>query len=34
MGVISHVPELVERVDARLEISMTDRGSKTRFVVG
>lgn len=34
VGVISHVPELVERVDARLEISMTDRGSKTRFVVG
>jgi exonuclease SbcC len=34
VGVISHVPELVERVDARLEISMTDRGSKSRFVVG
>ena len=27
MGVISHVPELVERIDARLEISMTDAGS-------
>ena len=34
VGVISHVPELVERIDARLEISMTDRGSKSRFVVG
>ena len=33
VGVISHVPELVERIDARLEISMTDRGSKSRFVV-
>ncbi len=34
VGVISHVPELIERIDARLEISMTDRGSKSRFVVG
>jgi len=34
VGVISHVPELVERIDARLEISMTDRGSRSRFVVG
>lgn len=34
VGVISHVPELVERIDARLEITMTDRGSKSRFVVG
>ncbi len=34
VGVISHVPELGERIDARLEIRMTDRGSTSRFVVG
>lgn len=34
VGVISHVPELEERIDARLEVSMTETGSTTRFVVG
>lgn len=34
VGIISHVPELKERIDARLEIRMTDRGSQARFVVG
>ncbi len=33
VGIISHVPELKERIDARLEIRMTDRGSQARFVV-
>jgi exonuclease SbcC len=34
VGVISHVPELEERIDARLEVNMTETGSTTRFVVG
>ena len=34
VGVISHVPELEERIDARLEVEMTETGSTTRFVVG
>ena len=34
VGVISHVPELEERIDARLKIEMTDTGSSTRFIVG
>ncbi|MEA4883347.1 MAG: SMC family ATPase [Clostridia bacterium] len=34
VGVISHVPELQERIDARLEVQPTDRGSTVRFVVG
>lgn len=34
VGVISHVPELRERVDARLEILRGARGSTARFVVG
>ena len=34
VGVISHVPELRERVDARLEILRGERGSTARFVVG
>jgi DNA repair protein SbcC/Rad50 len=34
VGIISHVPELRERIDARLEILSTDRGSTTRFIFG
>ncbi|AFM25250.1 AAA family ATPase [Desulfomonile tiedjei] len=33
VGVISHVPELTERIDARLEIIPGKRGSSARFVV-
>lgn len=31
VGIISHVPELKERIDARLEVSPTERGSVARF---
>ena len=31
VGIISHVPELKERIDARLEIRPTDRGSVAGF---
>jgi exonuclease SbcC len=31
VGIISHVPELVERIDARLEIKPSERGSTARF---
>ena len=34
VGVISHVPELKELVDARLEVRMDRRGSAARFVIG
>lgn len=34
VGIISHVPELRERIDARLEIIPTDRGSRMEFHVG
>jgi exonuclease SbcC len=34
VGIISHVPELKERIDARLEVMVTDRGSKASFKVG
>jgi len=34
VGIISHVPELAERIDARLEIAADRRGSAARFVVG
>jgi exonuclease SbcC len=34
VGIISHVRELRERVDTRLEVTMTRRGSAARFVVG
>ncbi|WP_409275971.1 SbcC/MukB-like Walker B domain-containing protein [Neobacillus sp. SCS-31] len=34
VGIISHVPELKERIDARLEVVSTQTGSKTEFVVG
>jgi len=31
VGIISHVPELKERIDARLEVQPTDRGSVAGF---
>lgn len=34
VGIISHVPELRERIDTRLEITTDRRGSKARFVIG
>lgn len=34
VGIISHVPELKERIDARLEVVPTERGSKAFFKVG
>ena len=33
VGIISHVPELKERIDVRLEVTSTNRGSVARFVV-
>lgn len=33
VGIISHVPELKERIDARLEIALTDKGSTASFKV-
>lgn len=33
VGIISHVPELKERIDARLEVHSTNTGSVTKFVV-
>ncbi|MBT2661082.1 AAA family ATPase [Bacillus sp. ISL-45] len=33
VGIISHVPELKERIDARLEVISTQTGSKTEFVL-
>jgi DNA repair protein SbcC/Rad50 len=33
VGIISHVPELKERIDARLEITPAKEGSKARFIV-
>jgi len=33
VGIISHVPELQQQIDARLEVSRTERGSTARFVV-
>jgi exonuclease SbcC len=32
VGIISHVPELKERIDVRLEVIPTQRGSVTRFI--
>lgn len=32
VGIISHVPELKERIDARLEVKQSEVGSKTKFV--
>lgn len=34
VGIISHVPELKERIDARLEVEATERGSKASFKIG
>jgi len=33
VGIISHVSELSERIDARLEVSAGTSGSSARFVV-
>jgi exonuclease SbcC len=33
VGVISHVPELQERIDCRLEVCASSAGSTTRFIV-
>jgi exonuclease SbcC len=33
VGIISHVPELKERIDVRLEVTRTKRGSMANFVV-
>jgi exonuclease SbcC len=33
VGIISHVPELKERIDARLEVTPAREGSKARFNV-
>jgi len=33
VGIISHVPELRERIDARLEVVSTEKGSTARFVL-
>lgn len=33
VGIISHVPELKERIDSRLEITPAKEGSKAKFVV-
>ncbi|WHX38516.1 SMC family ATPase [Mesobacillus sp. AQ2] len=33
VGIISHVPELKERIDARLEVISTQTGSKTQFML-
>lgn len=34
VGIISHVPELKERIDARLEVTPTSKGSVAAFKVG
>lgn len=34
VGIISHVPELKERIDARLEVMATERGSRACFRIG
>ncbi|SIF75869.1 chromosome partition ATPase protein [Mycobacteroides abscessus subsp. abscessus] len=31
VGIISHVPELKERIDVRLEVTATQQGSRTEF---
>lgn len=33
VGIISHVPELKERIDARLEVLPADKGSIARFII-
>lgn len=32
VGIISHVPELKERISARLEVTATNHGSTTKFI--
>lgn len=34
VGIISHVPELRERIDARLEVTKDRQGSSAKFCVG
>lgn len=34
VGIISHVPELKERIDARLEVTPAERGSRACFKIG
>lgn len=34
VGIISHVPDLRERIDTRLEVTSDRRGSRAQFVVG
>jgi exonuclease SbcC len=34
VGIISHVPELKERIDARLEVLQTNQGSTAVFRIG
>lgn len=34
VGIISHVPELTERINARLEVIPTERGSRAEFHIG
>lgn len=31
VGIISHVPELKERIDAQLQVISTQKGSRTSF---
>ena len=33
VGIISHVPELKERIDAQLEVRATTSGSTTQFII-
>lgn len=33
VGIISHVPELKERIDARLEVTATEKGSTAQFII-
>jgi DNA repair protein SbcC/Rad50 len=33
VGIISHVPELKERIDVRLEVTRANRGSVATFIV-
>ena len=33
VGIISHVPELEERIDARLKVTPAEKGSKAEFEI-
>ena len=33
VGIISHVPELEERIDARLKVSPAEKGSRAEFEI-